>query len=133
MAHFLGEMARAPDGRWRLVHEATGVTVAGRLHAAFDSAARRTGLLGKGGWPEDEALVIGPCQAVHTVGMRFPIDVLFVRRDGSIEKVKANVPPWRMTAAWRAFAVIELAAGVLGARVPGLARGDRMVVRPAQG
>ena len=131
-AHFLAAMAREPESRWRLEHADTGRVVADRLHPAFDSSSRRTGLLGRTAWPDGEALVIGPCQAVHTVGMRFPIDVLFVRRDGRVEKIRAKVPPWRMAGALKAFAVIELAAGAIDARVPGLSRDDRLVVTRAE-
>lgn len=129
-AHFLAPMLDAPARRWRLVHEASGATVAGTLHAAFDSAARRTGLLGKDGWPAGEGLVIAPCQAVHTIGMRFAIDVLYVRRDGTVEKVSRAVKPWRLSGAWRAFAVIEVAAGVCDACAPAMVPGDRVAVVP---
>lgn len=121
-------MVKEPHRQWRLVDGATEVVVAARVHAAFDSAARRTGMLGRDTWPDDEALVIAPCQAVHTVGMRYAIDVLFVRRDGTIEKVQPTVRPWRMTGAWRAFAVIEMAAGALERRAPLVGPGQRLVV-----
>jgi uncharacterized membrane protein (UPF0127 family) len=40
--------------------------------------------------------------------MKFAIDVLFVAKDGLVVKARAAVRPWRMSAAWRAHAVIEL-------------------------
>jgi uncharacterized membrane protein (UPF0127 family) len=45
--------------------------------------------------------------------MRFPIDVVFVRRDGRIVKTVAHLRAWRLAASLRAFAVIELPAGAL--------------------
>ena len=45
--------------------------------------------------------------------MRFAIDVAFVSRDGRVLKLRPNMPPWRMAAAVRAFAVIELPVGAL--------------------
>ena len=39
------------------------------------------------------------------------IDVAFVRRDGSIVKIRAAMPAWRMAAAWGGHAVVEMAAG----------------------
>jgi uncharacterized membrane protein (UPF0127 family) len=59
-------------------------------------------------------MVIAPSNAVHTFWMRFPIDILFVRRNGVVSKVRRNVPPWRAVAALWAYAVIELPAGTLG-------------------
>jgi uncharacterized membrane protein (UPF0127 family) len=47
--------------------------------------------------------------------MRFPIDVLFVRRNGVVVKVRRNIPPWRAVAALWAYAVIELPGGTLAA------------------
>jgi uncharacterized membrane protein (UPF0127 family) len=45
--------------------------------------------------------------------MQFPIDVLFVRRDGRVIKVQRALGPWRLAAAWRAFAVVELPIGTI--------------------
>jgi uncharacterized protein len=48
--------------------------------------------------------------------MRFAIDVVFVGRDGEVVKVARNVRPWRIAAARRAKAALELAAGEAGRR-----------------
>jgi uncharacterized membrane protein (UPF0127 family) len=98
------------------------------VRVAGDSASRRKGLLGRTSI-DDEALVLAPCSAVHTWFMRFPIDVLFVDRGGVVRKCVANVRPWRIAGAWRAFAAIELPAGTI-ARA-GVARGSRIEARPA--
>jgi uncharacterized membrane protein (UPF0127 family) len=63
--------------------------------------------------------------------MRFPIDVIYARRDGRVVKVRERLRPGRLSGAWGAFAVIELAAGVV-ART-GVAVGDRLVVEPFRG
>jgi hypothetical protein len=123
MAHFLTPLLRDGDAQWTLVEAATGRVLATRLHTAFDSASRRGGLLGEATWPVGSALVIAPCQAVHTIGMRFPIDVVFADRDGRVVQARGSLGPWRMAAAWRAFAAIELAAGSVKDVVR---RGDRL-------
>jgi uncharacterized membrane protein (UPF0127 family) len=43
--------------------------------------------------------------------MRYPIDVVFLRRDGLVLKVAAAVAPRRMRVHWRAHCVLELASG----------------------
>jgi hypothetical protein len=58
-------------------------------------------------------MVIAPTSAVHTFFMRFPIDVAFVTRDGRVLKTYAALAPWRIAAAFRAHAVVELPAGTL--------------------
>jgi uncharacterized protein len=45
--------------------------------------------------------------------MRFAIDVAFVNRAGRIVRARRTVRPWRLQAALRAFAVVELASGAL--------------------
>jgi uncharacterized protein len=50
------------------------------LEIATARRARRRGLLGRDG--VDGALLIEPARSIHTVGMRFPIDVAYCRRAG---------------------------------------------------
>jgi uncharacterized membrane protein (UPF0127 family) len=61
--------------------------------------------------------------------MTFPIDVLFVTRDGVITKVVERLGAWRVAASLRAFATIELRAGAIGDH--DLIVGDRLAVRSA--
>lgn len=123
---FLSPLLREPARAWVLEDVASGRTLAARVEAAVDSASRRRGLLGRTGLA-DTALVIAPCNAVHTFFMRFPIDVLFVDRQGRVMRAARHVPAWRMAVAWRAFATIELAAGVSD----GIRVGDQVGLRPA--
>jgi uncharacterized membrane protein (UPF0127 family) len=92
-----------------------GRIAARTLLTAFDSKSRKKGLLGRDSLPEGTALIIAPCQAIHTFSMRFAIDVAFVAKDGRVLKVRQAVPRRRIAVALRAFAVIELAAGALEA------------------
>jgi uncharacterized membrane protein (UPF0127 family) len=115
--HFLAPMLRAPMLPWTLVHEPSGRVIANDLRTAFDSASRREGLLKQSAWPAGAALIIAPCQAVHTVGMRFAIDVVFVDRGGRVLKVRERMTAWRMAGSLRAFATIELPAGTLAGAV----------------
>jgi uncharacterized membrane protein (UPF0127 family) len=114
MPHFLAPLVNAPAGTCALRNERTGATVSTTLVPAFDSRSRRQGLLGCNALERHTAVVLAPCQAIHTWFMRFAIDVLFVRKDGTVLKVLPGVGPWRIAFSLRAFAVIELAAGVAG-------------------
>lgn len=58
--------------------------------------------------------------------MRFPIDILFVARDGRVVKARSAVPANRIVGALRGFAVIEMAAGEL--ERSGTRQGDRIEV-----
>ena len=73
--------------------------------------ARTVGLLGRDRESVTGALVFRPCRQVHTLGMRFPIDVAFCDRDGVVLRTR-TVAPWRVTrAVWRSGFVVEAAAG----------------------
>jgi len=75
---------------------------------------RIKGLLGRKSLKAGEALVIRPCNSVHTFFMRFPIDVLFVDKDNRIIKTVADLEPFRMTPVIFGSAfVVELPAGTL--------------------
>ncbi len=108
-----------------------GHTIASRVHAAFDSASRKRGLLGRDGLDDREAILIAPCNAVHMFFMKFPIDVVHVDRDGRVLRVTSNLRPWRVDVCWRGFAVIEMNAGAT--ERAGLRKGDSVAVQPAPG
>jgi uncharacterized protein len=84
------------------------------------------GLLGRPGLGPGEGMLIERTGSVHTFFMRFPIDVVFLDRQRTVVRVAANLRPWRVAAARRARAVVELPAGAAGAL--GLAAGAQLVV-----
>ena len=112
-----------------LFNERTNLPVATQVEIAATRGSRRRGLLGRDGLDEAAAMLLAPCASVHTVGMRFPIDVVFVDRQGYAVKVVRNLRPWRIALAMGGRAVIEMAAGSLGwgQVVPG----DRLYLAPA--
>ena len=91
---------------------------------------RLRGLLGRKQLAEDEGLLIRPAGSVHTLFMRFPIDVVFLDREDSVVKVVPALRPWRMAAARRAKRTLELAAGVAAQRR--VAVGERLVLVPGR-
>ena len=106
-----------------------GLIVATVVETAVTSEDRRRGLLGREGLAPGHALVIAPTNLVHTFAMKFPIDIVFVRRDGRVLKVRPAVPQRRIAGAWGGFAVIEMAADAVA---PSDTRpGDSLVLEPA--
>lgn len=57
--------------------------------------------------PPGHALLIPNCRSVHTFGMRFPIDVVFLDERGRTLRVERSVPPRRVLFEPGAFAVLE--------------------------
>jgi uncharacterized membrane protein (UPF0127 family) len=86
---------------------------------------RTRGLLGRDGFTG--ALVFRKCRQVHTVGMRFAIDVAFCDRDGIVLRL-STLKPWRLSAlVWRSAFVIEAEAGAFERW--GLRVGDQVEVK----
>jgi uncharacterized membrane protein (UPF0127 family) len=103
---------------------ATGCRRALRFHR------RLVGLLGRERLDPGEGLWIEPCSSVHTWFMRFPLDVLFLDREGVVVAVHPDLPPFRTTPIHRrARAALELPVGTLAAT--GTLPGDRVSLRDA--
>lgn len=107
-------MLRAADGR----------AICERCAVADSPWSRLRGLLGRKELPRDEGLLIRPTWSIHMFFMRFPIDAVFVDRDGVVLRIAEHLAPWRMASRRGARAVVELAAGEAGRR--GLSVGDRL-------
>jgi uncharacterized protein len=79
------------------------------LEIAESRRDRRRGLLGRDGI--EGAILLRPARSVHTVGMRFPLDVAFCDADLRVVRV-VRMPRHRVSRlVWRSRAVIEAEAG----------------------
>jgi uncharacterized membrane protein (UPF0127 family) len=87
----------------------------GRLLLAHDRRARLLGLAGLRALPPGWALLLPRCRSVHTFGMRFALDLVWLGHDGTPVRVDRAVAPCRVRACRAACAVIEVPAGT-GAR-----------------
>jgi uncharacterized membrane protein (UPF0127 family) len=74
--------------------------------------------------PPDTALLLPRCRSVHTFGMRFPIDLVWLDRAGRVVAVDEGVRPCRVRVRSDAFAVVEVAAGDSG-RIRAMAEPQR--------
>src|SRR4051812_19940555 len=99
-----------PDMALRLINASTGETVASDVELALDRSTRRRGLLGRDRLAPMSAMLFSPCWMIHTAFMQFPIDVLFLDRDGRVLHVARELGPWRAAMSARARTVIELPA-----------------------
>ncbi len=106
----------------------TGRVLVPHLTVASTLWSRAVGLLGRATLPADEGLLLTPCNGVHTFGMRFSIDVVYLDREGRVLRLISEVKPGRLCAPERgARAVLELPAGA--ALRLGLRQGLRYEVR----
>lgn len=73
---------------------------------------RAIGLLTTAYLSDQVALWITPCASIHTIGMRYPIDVVFLDRNQKVLKIAHNVRPFGVSFAPKGTkSVLELASG----------------------
>jgi uncharacterized membrane protein (UPF0127 family) len=109
----------------RVVNRTRGTVVGERVRTAGTFLSRFVGLLGTAAIEDGEGLWIVPCRSVHTLGMRYPIDVAFLDARGGVVGILERLPPNRVGRVFRdARGALELRAGTLAAT--GTAPGDRL-------
>jgi uncharacterized protein len=107
------------------------VQLATDLAVADTHWTRLRGLLGRG--PDDfrngSGLWIVPCHGVHTLGMGFPIDVVYLDRDLKVIHVETDLQPWRFAPVRRmATSVLELPSRTTAATKTEI--GDKIEITP---
>src|SRR5262245_42763022 len=89
-----------------------GISVARFTRVASSFAARLIGLLNRKSLHRQEGLLLSPGGSIHTLGMRFAIDAVFLDQQLQVLKLVARVRPWRgVIAPRRTRYVLELRAG----------------------
>jgi hypothetical protein len=109
------------DGR------ATGL----RVGRAESLCSRARGVWPGDSWPVDRVLLIPACRAVHTFGLRVPLDVVFSDEEGRVIAMHGALPPWRVRHHRGACATWEFAPGV--ASRLGVGTGTRLQSRRLRG
>ncbi len=118
-------MKRGGAGIVRVVNRTRDIPLGDKVRTAQSFLSRLAGLLGTDAVGEGEGLWIVPCRGVHTLGMRFPIDVAFLDAEGIVVGIVERLPPNRVGRTFRdARGALELRAGTLAAT--GTALGDRL-------
>ena len=82
---------------------------------ADTSAKRRTGLLKHSSLEPGSGLWIVPSESVHSFGMKFAIDLVYLDRKKKVRKIRKEMVPRRMSACLTAHSVLELPVGAIDA------------------
>jgi len=99
---------------YQLRHVASGEPVINNIKIANTCISRLLGLLPKSYLGREDGLWILPCTSIHTVGMRFSIDVIFLDKNFKIIKLRKNLKPFRFCFSFRnTHSVLELSSGVI--------------------
>jgi uncharacterized protein len=80
------------------------------IRCAATHRARLLGLAGLRSLPPGTGLLLPRTRSIHTFGMRFALDLIWLDRDGRVIRVDRSVPPGRVRGCRAARAVVELPA-----------------------
>jgi uncharacterized membrane protein (UPF0127 family) len=80
--------------------------------------ARLLGLAGLRELPPGSGLLLPRTRSIHTFGMRFALDLLWLDADGRVVRVDRDVPPGRVRGCRAAHGVVELPAAARRATMP---------------
>jgi hypothetical protein len=103
--------------------------LATQLAVAGTHWSRLRGLMGAAAaqFPAGKGLWIVPCHGVHTIAMRFPIDVVYLDQDRVVVYARPNLQPWRLAPVrLAARSVLELPGNTL--QSTGTALGDQIEI-----
>jgi uncharacterized protein len=82
------------------------------VESAVTIRTRMRGLLGRSSLDRDKAMWISPCSCVHTFGMRFNLDLVFLDKSQMVLRIVRNVPSNRIiSGGWSARSVLEFQNG----------------------
>ena len=88
--------------------------LATKVRKADNFVTRLVGLLKRTHLGPEEALWLMPSKGIHTIGMKFPIDVLFLTKNNEVVGLISGMPPFRISAIHlRSYSVIELPNGTI--------------------
>jgi len=107
--------------KYRLQREASSIAEFS-VSMATTILTRARGLLFKAALENDQAMLIAPCNSVHTCFMGYGLDVVFLDKERKVMSIIESVKPWRFAAHLKAKQVIEFKAGVVAHT--GMAVGD---------
>jgi uncharacterized protein len=100
------------------------VLLGGSVDIADSSSKRRTGLLKHTSLLPGEGLWIAPCEGVHTWGMKYLIDVVFLSKKRQVIKIRKDMDKRGIALCLWAHSVLELPAGTL--EQTGTQKGDQL-------
>ena len=88
--------------------------LATKVRKADNFLTRLVGLLKRTHLGPEEALWLMPSKGIHTIGMKFPIDVVFLNKDFLVLGLISGMEPYRISGVhMRSYSVIELPNGTI--------------------
>lgn len=109
----------------KAVNTSRNIAIAQHVQHAISLWARSRGLLGRDRLEPGNALLIEPCSGIHTFGMSFPIDAIFLNKEGRVVHLIQDMRPMRLSRyLFHARSVLEVPSGTI--RETGTQLGDSL-------
>lgn len=112
----------------RIINQTRGCVLGARVGLADAMGTRARGLIGRPRPGQGEGLMLSPCRAIHTLGMRYAIDVIFLDRDGCVVALYPELRPGRFAWHPKATFALEVPTGTIEAS--GTAENDKIAWQP---
>lgn len=110
----------------RVFDQSTKKIIAANIEVAAKFFPRLRGLLGRKTLLPGEGMLLWPCTSIHCLGMKFPIDVVFVDHQTRVTSVRECMFPCSMASDRKAHCVLELCAGEI--KKHGIEVGDQLLI-----
>ena len=111
------------DRFYKIINTRTGAIIAEKAKITQNFKERSIGLLNRKSLEPGEALLIKPCNSIHTFFMRFPIDVAFLNKEGNVVGIVKNMAAWRLASCiFKGYMTLELPVGSID--IQGIKIGD---------
>lgn len=97
-----------------IINKSNNRVLANKVIVADTFINRLKGLMFEKSLGENTAIIIFPCNAIHTFFMRFSLDVIFISKENEVLYIIENMLPKRISPfIKRAKSVLELPAGTI--------------------
>lgn len=95
----------------KAINLSNGAVIGDKIQTAFSFWPRFKGLLGRQSLADGEGMLLYPCSSIHCLGMRFPIDIVFLNGEYQVLAIREKMMPGTLASCSKAQYVLELSAG----------------------
>lgn len=97
---------------YTLSNKTRDTIIGSKIYRADSFISKLVGLLGKKNLDEGEGLLIGGCSSVHMMGMKIPLDLIFLNKENKVLKIVEAAQPNKLSFSCKgAKKVVELWVG----------------------
>lgn len=112
----------------KVINQRSGQVIAENILYANSMYKRFIGLMGKNEINHNEGVFLTPCNSIHMMFMKFPLDIIFLDRKNKVIHITENIKPWQISRiVFKAQSVLEVMAGK--ARETDLQVGDKIEIK----